>query len=57
MADAVVERSFWQLGTCSGGSCVVERLFWQLGTCVNSRCRCREVILAVGDMQWWPLPL
>ena len=36
---------------------VVERLFWQLGTCSGGSCRCREVILAVGDMQWWQLPL
>ena len=36
---------------------VVERLFWQLGTCGGGRCRCREVILAAGDMRWWPLPL
>ena len=36
---------------------VVERLFWQSGTCDGGRCRCREVILVVGDMQWWQLPL
>ena len=36
---------------------VVERLFWQLRTCGGGSCRCREVILAVGDMQWWQVPL
>ena len=30
---------------------VVERLFWQLGTCGSGRCRCRELVLAVGDMR------
>ena len=36
---------------------VVERSLWQLRICSGGSCRCREVILAVGDMRWWPLPL
>ena len=36
---------------------VVERLFWQLGTCGSGSYRCIEVVLAVKDMQLWPLPL